>query len=111
MRRTRSLFGAAVICSVLLSSAQGDRPERKTYLRRLVDDSLASGLSTLEQLMTASIVSGTGSDAATAAKATAGGQENAARTPLLPPQPKRTMIAQPPRAQLTMTAQQLMMTA
>ena len=80
MRRTRSLFGAAVICSMLLSSAHGDRPERKTYLRRLVDDSLASGLSTLEQLMTASIVSGTGSDAATAAKATAGGQENAART-------------------------------
>ena len=81
MRRTRSLlFGVAVICSMLLSSAQGGRPERKTYLRRLVDDSLASGLSTLEQLMTASIVSGTGSDAATAAKATAGGQENAART-------------------------------
>ena len=44
-----------------------------------MDDSLASGLTKLEHLMAASIVSGTGSDAATAAKATAGGQENAAR--------------------------------
>ena len=45
-----------------------------------MDDGLAaSGLTKLEHLMTASIVSGTGSDSATAAKATAGGQENAAR--------------------------------
>jgi len=39
----------------------------------------ASGLNTLDHLMTASIASGTGSDSATAAKATAGGQEMAAR--------------------------------
>ena len=78
--RTRSLVVAAVICSLLLSSAQGDKaPERRTYLRRLMDDGLASGLTKLEHLMAASIVSGTGSDSATAAKATAGGQENAAR--------------------------------
>ena len=80
MTRTRSFVVAAVICSLLLSSAQGDKaPERRTYLRRLMDDGLASGLTKLEHLMTASIVSGTGSDSATAAKATAGGQENAAR--------------------------------
>ena len=79
--RTRSFVVAAVICSLLLSSAQGDKApaERRTYLRRLMDDGLASGLTKLEHLMAASIVSGTGSDSATAAKATAGGQENAAR--------------------------------
>ena len=79
MTRTRS-FVAAVVCSLLLSSVQGDKaPERRTYLRRLMDDGLASGLTKLEHLMTASVVSGTGSDSATAAKATAGGQENAAK--------------------------------
>ena len=96
MRRTRSLFGAAVICSMLLSSAQGDRPERKTYLRRLVDDSLASGLSPLPRPLPA-------------------GRRMPPEPPPLPP-PKRTMIAQPPRAQPPqrqpmMTAQQPMMTA